>query len=169
MYKAFGIGLISLSLGIFSYKTVERKKQCLLNLKEFRRALKILENELSFSMSEISFICTKISDMTSGEISDLFKRIMKALKDNSSTDFFTAYKSAASQKLLFSKEVAKEVLNFCECFGKKTLDIELENIKRCQKHLEEAECEERKIYLKERKLIYTFTAAIGAVTVIIVI
>lgn len=167
MYKALGIVLIFLSLGMFSYKTVDTKKQHLFNLKEFKRALIILENELNFSMPEISFLCKKISDMTSGEISDLFKKIVKILRDNSSMDFFTAYKSAVGQKMLFSKEVTKEILNFGESFGKKTLDIELENIKRCKKILEQTENEEREKYIKERKLIYTFTAAIGTVIFIL--
>ena len=167
MYKALGIVLIFSSLGFFSYKTVQTKRCCLLNLREFKKALTVLKNELGFSMSEISSLCKKVSDMTSGEVSSVFKSIEKTLNENSSADFFTAWNLQTCKKQLFSKEAMAEITNFCENFGKKTIDIELENIKRCEKNLEQLNEEEREKYIKDRKLIYTFTAAIGTVIVII--
>lgn len=167
MYKALGIVLIFLSLGVFSFKTVQTKKQRLFNLKEFKKVLTILKNELRFSMPEISSLCKKVCDMTSGEISYIFKNIANILRENSSTDFFAAWKSQTYENQFFSKEAMGEIVNFCESFGKKTLDIELENIKRCEKNLELLQNEEREKYLKDRKLIYTFTAAIGSVIVIL--
>lgn len=167
MHKALGVILIFLSLGVFSYKIAQTKKQQLYNLKEFKKALTILKNELGFSMSEVSSLCKKVSDMTSGEVSSVFKSIEKMLSENSSTDFFSAWKVSTYEKQLFPKEAMGEITYFCEGFGKRTIDIELESIKRCEKSLEQSECEEREKYLKDRKLIYTFTAAVGAVIVIL--
>ena len=167
MYKALGIVLVFLSLGIFSYKTVEKKRQQLINLKEFRRALGFLKNELSFSMPEISVLCKKVSNNTAGEISSLFKSIEHKILTDSRVDFSTAWKANTDKNVLFSPDATKEILNFVENFGKKTLDIELENIKRCEKALEELTQEENDKYIKEKKLIYTFGAALGAVIVIL--
>ena len=167
MYKAMGIVLVILSSGIFSYKMVEKKRQQLVNLKEFKKALVFIKNELSFSMPEISVLCRKVSEKTEGEISHLFNEIEKMIKNDNNTDFSAAWKSITREKNLFSSDAAGEVLNFVENFGKKTLDIELENIKRSEKVSEQLIKEENDKYIKEKKLIYTFGAAIGAVVVIL--
>ena len=80
MYKALGIALVFLSLGILTYKKVEAKREHLINLKEFRKALLVLKNEMSFSIPEVPLLCEKVSSQTVGEISSVFKNIGKKLQ-----------------------------------------------------------------------------------------
>ena len=169
MFKALGIILIAISLGLFSYKKVDIKKQQLFNLSEIKRALAILKNELSFSMPEMSFLCKKVAEDTVGEISSLFNSIEKNLKKDSTMDFLNAWQNETLKNKLFSDEAQKEILGFCNNFGKKTIDIELENINKTEKNLEILLKDEKDKYQKDKKLIYTLGAAIGAVVVIIVI
>lgn len=167
MYKALGGVLIFLSLGVFLYEKVETKKNQLLNLKEFKKALTLLKNELSFTMPEISHLVSTISEKTSGEISYIFSTISKMLIKDSGIDFFTAWESAVGKRMLFSKEATDEIFNFCKNFGKKTVDIETENIKQYEKILECLINEESDKFIKDKKLIYTLGVSIGAVIVIL--
>jgi len=167
MYKALGIVLIILSSGIYSYKTVEKKRQQLTNLKEFKKALFVIHDELCFSMSEISVLCKTVSKRTKGKISHLFYQMQAMIEFDNNTDFLSAWNNSTQDENLFSNDATREVLNFVENFGKKTLDIELENIKKCEKVLEQLIESEDERYIKEKKLIYTFGAAIGAVIVIL--
>lgn len=167
MYKALGVVLIFLSLGAFLYQTVETKKKQLLNLKEFKKALTLLKNELSFTMPEISHLLSTVSQKTSGEISYVFSRIAEKLIKDTGIDFFTAWESAVGKRILFSKEATDEIFNFCKNFGKKTVDIEIENIKQYEKILECLINEESDKFIKDKKLIYTLGVSIGAVIVIL--
>ncbi len=167
MYKALGIVLVILSSAIFSYMTVEKKRQQLTNLKELRKAFVFIKNELSFSMPEISVLCRKVSEKTEGETSHLFNEVAKMIKNDNNIDFSTAWKSSTREKNLFSPDATEEILSFVKNFGKKTLDIELENIKRFEKVLQQFTQEENEKFIKEKKLIYTLGAAIGAVVMIL--
>ncbi len=167
MYKALGVVLIFLSLGAFLFKTVETKKTHLLNLKEFKKALTLLKNELSFTMPEISHLVSTISQKTSGEISYIFNAISEILIKDSGIDFFTAWETAVGKRMLFSKEATDEIFAFCKNFGKKTVDIEIENIKQYEKILEGIINEENDKFIKDKKLIYTLGVSIGAVIVIL--
>lgn len=167
MYKALGVVLIFLSLGAFLFKTVETRKNQLLNLKEFKKALTLLKNELSFTMPEISQLLYTISQKTSGEISNIFNTISEILSKDSGVDFFTAWESVVGKRMLFSKEATDEIILFCKNFGKKTVDIEIENIKQCERTLECLINEESDKFIKDKKLIYTLGVSIGAVIVIL--
>lgn len=167
MYKALGVVLIFSSLGAFLYKTVETKKTHLLNLKEFKKALTLLKNELSFTMPEIFYLLSMVSEKTSGEISYIFSEMSKILIKDSGIDFFTAWEIAVDKRTLFSKEATDEIFGFCKNFGKKTVDIEIENIKQYEKILEGIINEENDKFIKDKKLIYTLGVSIGAVIVIL--
>lgn len=167
MCKALGIVLVFLALGVFSYKTVKVKTRHLINLKEFKRALVFIKNELSFSMPEVSVLCKMVSEKTHGEISRLFYDMGKTLASDNNTDIFAAWCENTNEKNLFCDAANREVLNFIQNFGRKTLDIELENIKATEIILEQLIQEEKDKYGKEKRLIYTLAASIGAVIVIL--
>ena len=167
MHITLGIAMIFLSLGVFLFKTVEEKRRELLNLKEFSKALTLLKDELKYSVPELSYLLKVMQKKTSGEISYIFKEMEYKVCHESSVDFFSAWKSATDGKALFSKEVTDEISDFCKDFGKKTVDIELEKIKRCENCLDELIKEESKKFIKDKKLIYTLGISIGAVIVIL--
>ena len=167
MYKALGVVFIFLSLGVYLNKSVEEKRAEILNLKEFYKALTVLKNELKFSMPEMPHLLKKVSEKSSGKISYIFKEMEEKVTAKSDIDFFTAWESVTEGKTLFSKEASCVILNFCQNFGKKTLDIELDNIKKCENDLNELIKEESDKFKKDRKLIYTLGISIGAVIVIL--
>ena len=167
MFKAVGIILILVSLGSFVLDKVENKKAIFLNFCQIKKALNFLKHELSFSTPEISKLCSKTSSHIEGEISDIFKELSDNLKHNA--DFFTAWQTATKNKSLFSDNVNNIILDFVKAFGKKTLDIEIENIEKTLLALEMIETEEREKYIQDRKLIYTLGTAVGAVIIILVI
>ena len=169
MFKAIGLVLILISLAVFVFNKVENKKQKFLNFCEMKRAISFLKHELSFSAPELSLLCKRISDQTSGEISQVFKETKRQLEKESSIDFYTAWENAAGKRELFSEETQKIILELIKGLGKKSLDIEIENIEKTQKALETLEAEEKEKYLKERKLIYTLGTAAGAVILILAI
>lgn len=169
MYKALGIALVFLSLGILTYKKVEAKREHLINLKEFRKALLVLKNEMSFSIPEVPLLCEKVSSQTVGEISSVFKNIGKIVSNDSGITFLEAWNEATKEKELFTARAEKEVLDFLKGFGKKTLEIELESIKRTQNVLDIMTEEENDIFQRDKKLTYALGTAVGLVIVILTI
>ena len=169
MCKALGIVLMFLSSGVFLFKEVEEKKSKLSNLKEFIKALVILKNELKFSVPELSHLLKLMSDKTSGKISYIFKEMKNKVTSESDVDLFSSFKSVTDGRDIFSKEATDVIADFCSGFGKKTIDIEIENIKRCERDLNAIIKEESDKFIKERKLIYTLGISIGMVIVILVI
>ncbi len=169
MLKTIGVGFILISLGMFLFNKVESKRQKYLNFCEIKRAVTFLKHELSFSAPELFLICEKISNETSGEISEIFHNIHNKLKSNPTIDFGKAFKEAVKNRVLFSESVEKTVSDFARTLGKKSLDIEIENISKAQAALQMLEAEEKEKYLKDKKLIYTLGLASGAVVLILAI
>ncbi len=169
MYKIMGIGLIALSLGSFTYLKVEQIKERFLNLKEIKRAITYLKHELSFSGDKMSVLCNKISNNVSGQIAEIFKGIAEILDGEENIDIFSAWQKMTCGKQLFSEQAEKEVSDFFKNFGKKTVEIEIENLNRTEGILEMLILEEKEKFEKDKKLIYTLGAAISAVIVILAI
>ncbi len=167
MFKAVGTALVLISLGSFLYNKVEIKRKKFKNFCEIKKALTYLKHELKFCAPELFLICGKISAQTTGEISEIFAQVKNNLEKNSSSDFCTAWEEAAGKRELFSDNVSQNVKELIKSLGKKSLDIELENIEKAQNALDMLEAEEKDNYLKDRKLIYTLGAA--ACTIILIL
>lgn len=168
MFKTAGVIFVLVPLGIFMFNKVENKKEKYQNLCEMKRALAFLRHEMSFSAPELFLICQRISDETTGEISKIFHKLHNQLKEEPSTDFGQNFCRLGGDSL-FPDSVKKVILDFTKSLGKKSLDIEIENIAKTEKALETAEIEEKEKFLKERKLIYTLGIASGAVILILTI
>lgn len=169
MYKIVGIALVVLSSGLFTYLKVERMREQFLNLKEIKKAITYLKHELTFSGDKISGLCKKISDNTSGPIAQIFMDIAEMLDGENNIDIFSAWQSKTCDKQLFSKQTEKEISDFFKNFGKKSIEIELENIKKTEDTLQMLISEEGEKLIKDKKLIYTISAALCAVIVILAI
>lgn len=145
------------------------KKEKVENLREMRRAILYITQEIQFSMSDVSTLCEKTAQIIKGEVSNIFNSIADILNAESNTDFYTAWKKVCGEKEFFS-EKAEIVLSelFCE-FGKKSLEAEVENMKRARHILEETEKEEEKKYHSDRKLICTLGVSACCAVIIVLI
>ena len=168
MYKALGVILLAVGCVYFIYMMIYERKEKLYNLKEMKKAIICFKNELEFSMPEIAILCEKTSERTEGEISRILADVAKSFHRDRNLDFHTAWEKAKKNEL-FNGET-KEILDgfFCD-FGKKSLELELSNLERVLRSLEERENAEEKKYTEERKLICTLGAAFCATVIIIAI
>ena len=169
MYKALGVILLVVGCVYYIYTLICDRKEKLQNLKEIKKAIICFEQELSFSVPEIVVLCEKASNVTNGEVSRMFADIGENLRREKNTDFGMAWENVQISKENFDNET-KDVLQglFYE-FGKKSLEIELANLKRVQTFLEEKENTEAKKYAEERKLICTLGVAFCATVIVIAI
>lgn len=169
MYKVIGIVLVvAASIGFFLKKaeTVEEKYE---NLKEMIKAVTYLKQELNFSSQELSFLCEKIADKTQGAVSDTLSEVGRILNKEKGADFKCAWNTVTDKRELFSADAKKIVEDLADNLGKKSLDIELENIEKTKTQLEHLEIEEREKTRKDKKLLYTLGGALAAAITILVI
>lgn len=169
MFKFTGIIMIVLSCVFYVMKKVEVIKIKYTNFSQMRAAITRLKHEMSFSLPEMSTLCKKISEETEGEISQCFLRTSELLCNDANLSFKDAWAKAGEGLELFSPEVAKAVGEFSKNFGKKTLDIELENLQKTEKQFEILQTQEQQSYEKNKKLVYTLGATASAAVVILFI
>ncbi len=168
MYRFVGIILVSSAFFGFLYskgQTIGRKYE---NLKEMIKALTYLKQEISFSSGELFRVCRDISLKTHSDISEVFCEISNILEEKP-MDFYSAWLTSTNKKTLFAKEVKTAVCDLAQNLGKKSLDIELENIEKTKQILEQIEEYEKEKTAKDKKLLYTLGASVGAAFLILVI
>jgi len=169
MFKVIGIVMILVSCGIFTFSKVSVLTKKYENLKEIKKAIVCLKHELCFSVPEISVLCKVMAEKTKGEVSDVLHSAALRLEEDKTLDFETAWNDEKKNKELFSAETEKIVSTLFKDLGKMNLDIELDNIGIAEKRLEATEIEEREKYKKDKRLILTLGAALGALILIVVI
>ncbi len=149
---------------LFSYIKVDAIKRKYENLKEIKRALQILKNEISFSSKELLESISELSSYTSGDTAELFYEIYVKMKNDETQNFGQAWKYAKdkiSNNKIFSDETQKILDAFCERAGTMSKEIELENIDKTIKSLETEIENEAESYKKNRKLIFAFGGFFG--------
>lgn len=168
MYKLTGIVMVCCALWGFLYSKVQAITSEYNNLKEMIKALTYLKQELKFSSGELGKVCREISVRTQFQVSGIFGNIADILKENV-CDFYQAWHGAVCGQKIFSKETEKTLEEFAQNLGKKSLDIELENIEKTIEILSQIEEYEGEKTTKHKKLIYTLGASVGAALIILVI
>lgn len=169
MYKFIGIILVLISCGAFIMQKAETIKQKTENLKELKKAVAYLKDELKFSAPEISVLCKKMADVTDGEISLLFESSAQFLEHDEKLDFNSALIKAIKDRHLFSDEGKRLLFELSQNLGKKNLEIELKNLQKSEKDLERLLLEEEEKTKKDTKLMYTLGLSLAAVFVILII
>lgn len=168
MYRLAGIILVSSAFLGFLYskgQTISKKYE---NLKEMIKALTYLKQEISFSTGELFKVCRDISSKIRSDVSEVFCEIADILEEKP-TDFYSAWITSIDGKVLFTKEAETSVCDLAQNLGKKSLDIELENIEKTKQILEQIEEYEKEKMVKDKKLLYTLGASIGAAFLILII
>lgn len=168
MYKLTGIVMVCCALWGFLYSKVQTITSEYNNLKEMIKALTYLKQELKFSSGELGRVCKEISGRTQLQVSEIFGGIADILKENV-CDFYQAWYGTIRGKKIFSKETENALEEFAQNLGKKSLDIELENIEKTIEILSQIEEYEGEKTTKHKKLIYTLGASVGAALIILVI
>ena len=127
MYKFIGITLVLISCIFFIMRKADAIKQRYKNLKELKKAVTYLKDEISFSAPEISVLCKKTADVTVGEVSMLFENCSQILQQDEKADFNSAILSAIGVNNLLSDEGKSVLFELSQNLGKKNLEIELKN------------------------------------------
>lgn len=164
MLKFIGIIMVLWSCFLFSYMKADAIKRKYENLKEIKRVLQILKNEISFSSKELLETISELSQNASGDVAELFCEMYIKMKNDETQDFGQAWKYAKdkiSSNKIFSGETQKILDAFCERAGTMSKEIELENIDKTIKSLESEIENEAESYKKNRKLIYAFGGFFG--------
>lgn len=168
MYKIIGLFFVGGSLAGFMYSRAQSINKKYINLKEMIKALTYLKQELSFSAGELWKVLREISCKTQGEISEIFCQISNILEEKP-LDFSSAWHGVTDGKVLFSKDTENSLFDLAGNLGKKSLDIELENIQKTKEILEQIEEYEKEKTTKDKKLLYTLGVSLGIALVILVI
>lgn len=168
MYKIIGLLLVGSALCGFLYSRVQTINEKYSNLKEMIKALTYLKQEISFSAGELGKVIREISYKAQGKVSEVFCQIGNMLEEKP-TDFSSAWMAVTKGLRLFSKEAENAVVDLARNLGKKSLDIELENIQKTKEILEQIEEYEREKTFSDKKLLYTLGASAGLALVILVI
>lgn len=172
MFKALGIGMILFSCCMFSYIKAGELKQKYHNMKQMKKALTVIKNEISFSSRELAGAAAEAAKALSGEMSDFFQAVAKNLSENETSDFGHAWEKAREEftgKPFLPAAAEKMMIDFSQKAGKMSREIEIENIERTTEALDREITDERENYAKNRKLIYTLGIAGGlAVTILFI-
>ncbi len=169
MYRIIGIVLITVSCGGFFWTKVQQLSEKYDNLKEIKKGITHLKHELSHSACELPLIFKKVSQLTEGAVSDMFKKTGLSLAENEISDMKLVWETSGGKDLLLpdsAKQVTEELIYN---IGKKALGTEIEKIESSIISLEQIEAEEREKTQKDKKILCTVGASIAAAFVILFI
>lgn len=169
MYRIIGISLVVVSCGGFFWKKIQKLSEKYNNLKELKKAVTHMKHELSHSACELPLIFKKVSQLTDGEVSCVFKNIGLALTENEISDMKTVWQNSGGKELLLPDSARKVIEELIYNIGKKELDTEIEKIESAVVSLEQIEAEEREKTQKDKKLLYTIGVSFAAAVVILFI
>ncbi|MBR4874397.1 MAG: stage III sporulation protein AB [Clostridia bacterium] len=172
MHKALGIIIVFFSCVIFSFIKGEELKTKINNLREIKKALFLIKNELSFSNKELSYALSEVSKNVSGDVSKFFGYISDELTKDKGKSFRQAYidaKENINKDCFLSKEAERIVDAFSTSVGKMSREAEIENIDKAIVDLEQVLTCENENFLKTKKLIYSAGVGIGSAVVILFI
>jgi len=166
MFKLAGIIMIVLSCGGYVFSRAEGIKEKCENLRQIRQAITYIKHEMSFSASQIDVLSEKCAEYTKGEVAEVFLRSSELLKKDKTLDFYRAWLKAKGNKELFSPDADNAVCEFFKNLGKKSIDIELDNIEKTEELIERLLITEEEKTKKDTKLTYTLGGAVSAAVII---
>ena len=166
MFKLAGIIMIVLSCGGYVFSRAEAIKEKCENLRQIKQAITYIKHEMSFSASQIDVLAEKCANSTKGEVAEVFLKCAELLSYDRTSDFYKAWIKAKGSRVLFSEEADNAVCDFFRNLGKKSIDIELDNIKKTEEIIEGILLLEEEKTKKDAKLTYTLGCAACAAVII---
>ncbi len=164
--------MVVLSVFLFSYYKADEIKKRFENLKQLKRGLTIIKNEISFSSQEMENVAKELSEILDGDCAEAFFSISENLKENPCKSFGQAWSEAMDKmgKNAFLPVSAKKIMNeFAMKSGQMSKDIEIENIDKTITLLEEEIKAESRESEKNRKLIFSLGGITGLSVLIILL
>lgn len=168
MFKTLGILMVVLSVFAFTYSKAEDMKRRLENVKQLKRGLGIIKNEIMFSSREMGETAYELSKALDGEIAEIFGAVFEKMSADTHKSFGQAWSEEIEkcEKKPVSDTSLKIMNDFASMAGKMSKDIELENIEKSIELLDEETKEETENYTKNRKLIFSL-GGISGISVLI--
>ncbi len=170
MLKVMGIALIFFACILFSYEKAMALKQELMHLKQMRKALMLIKNEISFSAKELLQMVNSLKGMLSDDMDLFFGDIASFLAAHETADFgqaWTAAKQEWEPKPFLSRSADRIMTAFSQQVGKMPREAEIAHF---EKTIEALDCELIEAetgYEKNRKLIYTLGICVGTAVFIL--
>ncbi len=170
MCKALGILMVAFSTMVFTYSKVEDMKRRLENVKQLKRGLGIIKNEIMFSSREMGDTAYELSQNLSGDLSEIFKAVAEKMSADTHISFGQAWNEEikSCEKNIMPERVLKIMKDFADTAGKMSKEIELENIEKAIKVLDDETKEEFENYTKNRRLIFSL-GGISCLSVLILL
>ena len=167
MSKTLGILMVILSSLLFTYIKADDMKRRLENIKQLKRGLGIIKNEIMFSSREMGDIALELSETLEGDLSFIFKGVAEKMRENTHISFGQAWEERINiHKNVLPERAVKIMNDFSYMAGKMSKEIEISNIEKTMDILDEETKEEFLNYTKNRKLIFSL-GAISALSVTI--
>lgn len=169
MLKAMGMIMVFMSCILFSVLKTDELKQKYENLKEIKKALFLLKNDISFSSKDLPLAIEEISHALSGGMRDFFSVLSDKLKGDEKITFEKAWEMSFKEykKPFLPKDAEKIVASFSGAIGKLSKNAEIENIDKMINELEAELIKESENYKKNRQLILTLGIGASVTTLIL--
>ncbi len=170
MFKAMGIAFVFFACIFFSYKKVSDQKQELEHLKQMKKALLLMKNEISFSAKELSQTVESLIGALYGDMDVFFQHIARILASHETADFGQAWTEAKKEwdeKPFLPIEADRTMTAFSQQVGKMPREAELAHFDKTLEAIEGAINDAEANYEKNRKLIYTLGACVGTAVLIL--
>jgi stage III sporulation protein AB len=166
MFKLAGIIMIVLSCGGYVFSRAQSIKEKCENLRQIKQAITYIKHEMSFSAPQIDVLAEKCAQNTKGEVSEVFSKCRELLDKDKTLDFYRAWHKAKANRDFLSEEADNVVCEFFKNLGKKSIEIELDNIKKTEEILAGLLLSEEEKTKKDAKLTYTLGGAVSAAVII---
>lgn len=170
MLKVMGIIFVFFACIVFSYDKAKALKKELMHLKQMRKALLLIKNEISFSAKELSQMVDSIHGALSDDINIFFRNVASFLATHETADFGQAWAAAKQEwgtKPFLSRSADRIMTTFSQQVGKMPREAELTHF---DKTIEALDCELKEAetnYEKNRKLIYTLGICVSTAVFIL--
>jgi len=170
MLKVMGIAFVFFACIFFSYEKSSALKQELMHLKQMRKALLLIKNEILFSAKELSQMAESIDGALSDDMDTFFRNVTSYLAAHETADFGQAWAAARQEwepKPFLSRSADRIMTTFSQQVGKMPREAELAHF---DKTIEALDCELKEAetgYEKNRKLIYTLGICVSTAVFIL--
>lgn len=170
MPKVIGIALIFFACIFFSYEKATALKQELMHLKQMRKALMLIKNEISFSAKELSQMVNSLKSVLSDDMDVFFGDVASFLASHETADFGQAWEAAKEEwepKPFLSRSADRIMTAFSQQVGKMPREAELMHFEKTIEAIDGEIAEAEISYEKNRKLIYTLGICVSTAVFIL--
>ncbi len=164
--------LIFLSSVIYGFYFSNKNIYKLKDYKELKKALLILEGEISFGNETLAFATNKISKKINVPINLIFENFSKEIEEDIYTDINIIWEKSVQNyehKLYFTKNEIDEIKSFGKILYSQDADLQIKNINMLIKYLDKEIDELQVNSFKEAKMYKSISVLVSLLIVILLI